>query len=611
MRVAGMMTADMRAERSTAKAAATGGIIRPVLIAWAIASLIFVMIGEKDIVALRLSDTDDSMRMLEVRDWLAGQSWWDVAQHRLNGGDYPMHWSRLVDLPLAAVMALTTPLLGAAAATRLALVLVPLLTLLCAMLLIARITQRTAGTPAARYAALLTPLNLPLMAQMKPLRIDHHGWQVVLALAAAACLLGKPTARGGVLTGLALAALLTVSIEGLPIAAGIAGVAAGAWAWQPERRACLLGLIWSLFGGALALHLATRGPGFFLPACDAMSPAWLLTLGVAAPATTAAVLLAPQNVTMRLLALAGAGAITGAALLLYAPQCLAGPFATLPPLAYNVWYLHVQEGRPLWEQQFFRVFATMAVPAVGLVATAVGWRAADPTHKPRWAMLLALLIAAAAVTLFVARAGATANALAIPGASALLLALLIRARQIRNLAGQIVATAAALTIASPGFLAVAGLAITERLDPAKDKGQAAHATAPACERASDMRALAQLPPSRIFAPLDVTPELISTTAHHAIGGPYHRAPAPMTQVIAGFTEPPARARTIIYATGARYVAVCPGLNEMDIYREQFPDGLWARLARGERFAWLRPVPIAGPVRAWRVIRPLPSPTPRP
>lgn len=611
MRVAGMMTADMRAERLTAKAAATGGIIRPVLIAWAIASLIFVMIGAKDIVALRLSDTDDSMRLLEVRDWLAGQSWWDVAQHRLNGGDYPMHWSRLVDLPLAAVMATTTPLLGAAAATRLALVLVPLLTLLCAMLLIAHITQRTAGIAAARYAALLTPLNLPLMAQMKPLRIDHHGWQVVLALAAVACLLGKPTARSGVLTGLALAALLTVSIEGLPIAAGIAGVAAGAWAWQPERRACLLGLIWSLFGGALALHFATRGPGFFLPACDAMSPAWLLTLGVAAPATTVAVLLAPQTVTMRLLALAGAGAVTGAALLLYAPQCLAGPFATLPPLAYQLWYLHVLEGRPLWDQPFYQAFVTAAVPLIGLFVTGIRWHGASGTRKARWAMLLALLIAAAAVTLFVARAGATANALAIPGVSALLLTMLIRIRQISSIGLQIAATAFALILASPSYLAVAGLAITQHIDPVHAEQEEAREAGRSCEQASDMRVLEQLPPARIFAPLDVTPELIATTRHHAIGAGYHRAPAPMTRVIAGFTEPPARARAIVYATGARYVAVCPGLNEMDIYREQFPDGLWARLARGERFAWLRPVPIAGPVRAWRVIRPLPSPTPRP
>lgn len=611
MREAAMDQADIGAGCSPADDDAAGGIIRPVLIAWAIASMIFVAIAARDIIPLRLGDTDDAMRLLEVRDWLAGQSWWDVAQHRLNGGDFPMHWSRLVDLPLAAVLVATTPLLGVAVATRLALVLVPLLTLLAAMLLVARITQRTAGIEVARYAALLTPLNLPLMAQMKPLRIDHHGWQVVLALAAVACLLGKPTARRGAVTGLALAALLTVSIEGLPIAVTITGVAAGAWAWQPERRASLLGLIWTLFGGALFLHLATRGPAFFLPACDAMSPAWLLTLGVAAPATTAAVLLAPRTMALRLIALAVAGSVTGATLLLYAPQCLAGPFATLPPLAYHVWYLHVAEGRPLWEQQFYHGFATMAVPVIGLIATVIAWRSADAAHKPRWAMLLALLIAATAVTLFVMRAGATANALAIPGASALLLALLIRARRIKNLAWQIVATAAALSIAAPGYLAVAGLAITQRLDPASADEEKAQNATKTCERASDVRTLAHLPPARIFAPLDVTPELISTTAHHAIGAPYHRAPAPMTRVIAGFIRPPERARHIIEATGARYVAVCPGLGEVDYYRDRFPNGLWARLERGERFAWLQPVAVPGPVRVWRIIRPLPSPTPRP
>ena len=41
----------------------------------------------------------------QVRDWMAGQSWFDVVQHRLNpplGVD--MHWSRLVDAPIAAIM---------------------------------------------------------------------------------------------------------------------------------------------------------------------------------------------------------------------------------------------------------------------------------------------------------------------------------------------------------------------------------------------------------------------------------------------------------------------------------------------------------------------------
>ena len=50
-------------------------------------------------------DTDDAMRMVQVRDWLAGQGWYDLRALRL---DPPagtlMHWSRVVDLPLAALI---------------------------------------------------------------------------------------------------------------------------------------------------------------------------------------------------------------------------------------------------------------------------------------------------------------------------------------------------------------------------------------------------------------------------------------------------------------------------------------------------------------------------
>ena len=78
----------------------------PVLIAWVLAALILTLAMADNIATLRFVDPDDAMRLMEVRDWLAGQSWWDVAQHRFNRGDFPMHWSRLVDIPLAAVLML-------------------------------------------------------------------------------------------------------------------------------------------------------------------------------------------------------------------------------------------------------------------------------------------------------------------------------------------------------------------------------------------------------------------------------------------------------------------------------------------------------------------------
>ena len=57
--------------------------------------------------------TDDAMRLVEVRDLIGGQGWFDLFQHRM---DPPvgtsMHWSRLIDAPLAAMILLLKPLVG-------------------------------------------------------------------------------------------------------------------------------------------------------------------------------------------------------------------------------------------------------------------------------------------------------------------------------------------------------------------------------------------------------------------------------------------------------------------------------------------------------------------
>ena len=61
---------------------------------------------------MELGDSDNYMRLAEVRDWLGGQSWWDIRQHRVDpgsGGLYT-HWSRLADLPLAVTLLILRPL---------------------------------------------------------------------------------------------------------------------------------------------------------------------------------------------------------------------------------------------------------------------------------------------------------------------------------------------------------------------------------------------------------------------------------------------------------------------------------------------------------------------
>ncbi|TGQ96437.1 GtrA family protein, partial [Mesorhizobium sp. M4B.F.Ca.ET.200.01.1.1] len=49
-------------------------------------------------------DYDNMLRLVEVRDLLAGQGWFDLHQYRMGlEGGFVMHWSRLVDAPIAAI----------------------------------------------------------------------------------------------------------------------------------------------------------------------------------------------------------------------------------------------------------------------------------------------------------------------------------------------------------------------------------------------------------------------------------------------------------------------------------------------------------------------------
>jgi hypothetical protein len=408
--------------------------------------------------------------------------------------------------------------------------------------------------------------------------------------------------------GVALAVLLTVSLEGLPIAVAITGVAATAWAWRPARGGFLTGLVWALAATATVLHAATRGPAMMVPACDAMAPAWLAALGVAAAGVTLAQVAAARvakaraGVAVRLGALAAVGAAAAATLAGTAPACLAGPFATLPPHVYAWWYVLVLEGRPLWEQAPAWAVMTIGLPLAGLAGSVRAWRAARGVRRDRWTMAIALLLAATAIAVLVNRAGATANALAVPGAAALLLDLLTRARAVERVGRRTLATAGALLLASPGqagalALTLGNLAVPPGAGLAAVRGW----HRPACDTFADMRALRTLPSGLVFTAIDLTPEVIATTGHRAIAGGYHRGAAAMDMVMTGFTAAPDAARATILASGADYVAMCPGFNEPDLYRHVAPDGLWARLERGERIGWLRPLPIAGPALAWRVV----------
>src|SRR3984893_7606818 len=109
--------------------------------------------------------TDDAMRLVQVRDWIGGQGWFDLFQHRLDPPGVSMHWSRVVDIPLAALILMLRPLLGTHGAEAVTLFGWPLLTFATALALVAAIArQMSSGATSSQITAVvLAVLSAPAL----------------------------------------------------------------------------------------------------------------------------------------------------------------------------------------------------------------------------------------------------------------------------------------------------------------------------------------------------------------------------------------------------------------------------------------------------------------
>src|SRR6185437_7140339 len=122
---------------------------------WLIACAWFLFQKWNDIRFFDLSDTDDNMRMMQVRALLHGQGWFDLRNYRMNppfGAN--IHWSRLVDLPIAGLILGLRPFLGGPAAERWAVAIAPMLPYLLLLFSLALAARRLIHPLAYPFALL-------------------------------------------------------------------------------------------------------------------------------------------------------------------------------------------------------------------------------------------------------------------------------------------------------------------------------------------------------------------------------------------------------------------------------------------------------------------------
>lgn len=543
--------------------------------------------------ALSLNDPDNYMRLAQIRDWLGGQSWWDVSQYRV---DPPhglhTHWSRLADLPVAAAIMLLKPLFGEFTAERLAVTVTPLVLLVIAVLLMVRIAEGLAG-PAARVpAALLALAGVKFQWEFIPGRIDHHAQQIVLLLATLAALTAGERQRHGILAALAMALALGTGMETAPYLVVIAAWAALRWA---VRGAAVRDVTLGFFAG-----LAMLVPAVFaatVPMAD-----WALAKGdaIGRGHVVAAMLLggalaltiargsANWGWRHRLAAVVVIG-MAGAAVLLTAfPEIAGEPYAMVGPLLLRLWIGHISETRTVlqdWAASPSVALARMAFGAAMLAAgAALTWRSSG-TVRDRYALLTMVAAVALLLTGWQFRAIAGAAAVALPLAAAL--AVRAGTRSLAEVA--IVLTFSATLLLAETIVArpMAAVRVTD----------------PDCAAAANYTGIAKLAPGLVLSQIDLSGSFLVWTPHSVVSSGIHRGYAGNQFAFETWMADPAAARQRLVARGVRYVADCTTDSETITLAREAPSGLVAQLAHGARFAWLEPVAHGGnpALRFYRVL----------
>ncbi len=351
-----------------------------------------VMLSHRADEAFLLTDNDNMMRLVQVRDWLAGQGWFDVQQYRvLPPEGIAMHWSRYVDVGIAALLVPLSWAVDMPMAEFLTLLLWPSLMLMAFCAVTGYGTDRLFG-PYAAFAAGLTALFWVKIGPGKfaPGSIDHHNVQFLFsAMALVLTILPARDPRRGAAAlgagaGVAAAAALSVGLEMLPLLLLLWGLAALRFAFGvPGGRAWLAGYALSI-GLAAPLFLAGQTPmsEWAVPYCDELSTPMLAVLAAGVAASLAGVALGGRltGALPRFLVMA---AVAGVGLWLAAPlagPCLSGPYGAMPAEAQAIITDRITEAQPAWrlaEKRFERVSAQL-LPVLSLVvlAAVLGWRPA-------------------------------------------------------------------------------------------------------------------------------------------------------------------------------------------------------------------------------------------
>jgi len=541
-------------------------------------------------------DTDDAMRAVQVRDLLAGQSWFEMTTWRF---DPPMgvfsHWSRVVDVPLAGLELFFRLFLDADHAERATRLVFPLALLATLLGLMAWFTKFLAPSASKHVAVLLGLLSGAVFLQFVPGRIDHHAPQIVLLLASLGFFLrglDAKEARAMAPASLAMALSIAISLENLPFFAVMLTGLAMLFVVDGARMRASMG--WFAAGALIAFpacFAATVAPArYLLSACDAYSAVHLAALAAGTLGFAALAAFAPRLPTMRgrAAAVAVVGAAVIAAIAAIAPKCVGDPLGGLDPLLRELWLSHVTEATPLlkfWDKTP-NLVVVMGLPVIlGFAAALVEAVREQGIARRRWFLVAAAIGIGFAAGMWQVRVFSSVTPIAM---APLVVAVVAVAHRI----GASFSVFTRALLAGVLCIAVSPVGLASILPKPEQDANAAtvvRATEESlCLKPAALEPLNHLEPARVAASVNLGPYLLAHTHHGVFAGPYHRDNHGNRIVVDAFLAPPDEAEQILRAAGAQVVLWCA--RDVSDFALRAPNGLGAALARGEAPEWLEPLP---------------------
>lgn len=539
--------------------------------------------------ALTLADTDDAMRLAQLRDWLNGQGWFDLHQWRVADG-YESHWSRLIDTGLAGTLWVFGLFVDGALAERLMRTTWPMLWLLPTMAGTAAIAWRIAGRDAALIALLLAVVGLPAFHQFRPGRIDHHNVQIALSLLAVAATVWSDRVRwasvaAGAVTGLAMA----IGLECLPYLMICAAAFAARYVFDANAARASRDYGLTLAASSLVAFFISVGPDHWARGvCDEIAINWIALTAIGGLGLALATKFAGERISARCTSVLIAGAISIAVFVAFEPRCLHGPYAMTDAAVWPIWLAHVREMKPLIALTLESPLTGIAIavfPLVAAIAALVLARSGDVRRDFGFLTATAAFAGAFVLTLAAVKSASYLAWLAMPlvAAFALHLFQVLRLQSlVPRAAITVLLTPAVLSLSAITIANAAGLGANDSFNRTESD---------ACFRTASYAALARLAPGVVAADIDYGSFLLALTPHTVLAAPYHRLSAGIVTVHAAFSAPPDEAYRILAAHRVDYVMVCHSRPFAREGTAQANASLWKQLHAGVVPDWLEAVPV--------------------